>query len=374
ARLRAEEKSRAERITGALRLLESVDAGSLKEKIDASTTTWLVAGLTSGLVQRHRAPACPADFAVLATDGSHIDVDRHSSVKCSLVNIGSVFLQYGENPDASLESRASLLFGDDLVVAGPAGREELVEGALLGLRRGVEELKALARLAQGLPRARAMVALVDGSLILWGVQAFREFVADELLGNGFLAALDAMKERRLALTSYISYPRSTDVVNALRVALCPHDPVDCDRQCSEERSRACDAVAGVRDRDLFGALLEEGERSPLFLTGSPFVHKHYGEHQIHFFYLKLDEEVARLEVPNWVAADEELVGQVHALVLDQCRRGHGYPVALMEAHEKAVVTAIDRERFWELIEMSLARDRMDITGSGKQQSKRLRWA
>ncbi|MDY6916689.1 MAG: hypothetical protein SVP26_01895, partial [Chloroflexota bacterium] len=40
ARLRAEEKSRAERITGALRLLESVDAGSLKEKIDASTTTW----------------------------------------------------------------------------------------------------------------------------------------------------------------------------------------------------------------------------------------------------------------------------------------------------------------------------------------------
>lgn len=373
ARLRAEEVSRAERVERALHLLRSVDVGALKDKIDASNTTWLVARLTSGLAERHAAPPCPADFSVLATDGSHIDVDRHTSVRCSLLNIGGVCLHYGRDPDALLQSEASLFFGDELVVAGPAGREELIEGALLGVKRSVEELSALARLVRGLPRSGPVVALLDGSLILWGIQAFRDFVTEAFLVKGFLQTLDAMKERGLALASYISYPRSTDVVNALRVALCPHDPVDCDRECLEERSRACDAVAGVQDRELFGAVLEPGERSPIFLTGSTFVHRHYGEHQIHFFYLKLGEEVARLEIPNWVAESDELVDLVHALVLDQCGRGHGYPVALMEAHEKAVVTAVDRERFWELIETSLAADRLDIGSSGKRQSKRQRW-
>jgi NurA-like 5'-3' nuclease len=101
--------------------------------------------------------------------------------------------------------------------------------------------------------------------------------------------------------------------------------------------------------------------------------KYYREHEIHFFYLKLEEEVARVEMPLWVAEREELVALVHALVLDQCRRGHGYPVALMEAHEKAVVTAADREQFWELVELSFFEDGLKFESSGKRRSKRLRW-
>ena len=94
---------------------------------------------------------------------------------------------------------------------------------------------------------------------------------------------------------------------------------------------------------------------------------------MHFFYVKLDEEIARVEIPQWVADDNELVDLLHCLVLDQCRRGHGYPVALMEAHEKAVVTAADRERFRQLVELSLAEEGLGVTGSGKRKSKVSRW-
>jgi GNAT superfamily N-acetyltransferase len=83
--------------------------------------------------------------------------------------------------------------------------------------------------------------------------------------------------------------------------------------------------------------------------------------------------VARVEIPKWVAENKEVVALVHALVLDQCRRGHGYPVALMEAHEKAVVTNADRTQFWGLVELCLAEERLDIRSSGKSRSKRLRW-
>jgi GNAT superfamily N-acetyltransferase len=382
AKLKAEEKERTQRLEHALQLLQAVDIEPLKDKIAASNTTWLVAGLTSGLAQHYKAPICPPEFTVLAIDGSHIDVDRHTSIGCSLINIGSVTLHYGKEPDASLESKPSLFFGDDLVITGPAGRQEFVEGALLGVKRSVEELRALTRLAGELTSERPTLALIDGSLILLGLAArdferARSYVREELLDRGYLEALDRMRRHSkngvLALASYISFPRSTDVVNVLRVVLCPHDPADCDRHCSEGGQRECEAIAGIRDSDLFQTLLECGERSPVFISGSRFMQRHYGEHQVHFFYLKLDEEIARVEIPSWVAEDCGLVDLVHSLVLDQCRRGHGYPVALMEAHEKAVVTAADRERFWQLVELSLAQDRLDFRSSGKRKSKLLRW-
>ena len=94
---------------------------------------------------------------------------------------------------------------------------------------------------------------------------------------------------------------------------------------------------------------------------------------IYFFYLRVDDEIARVELPKWVANDESRLSLAHALVLDQCLRGHGYPVALSEAHEKAVVTGADRENFWQLVESSLVEERLPTLGSAKSQSKRTRW-
>ena len=53
--------------------------------------------------------------------------------------------------------------------------------------------------------------------------------------------------------------------------------------------------------------------------------------------------------------------------------GQGYPVALSEAHEKAVVTAADRENFWLLVEQSLWGEALTLSASAKSRSKRTRW-
>jgi NurA-like 5'-3' nuclease len=87
----------------------------------------------------------------------------------------------------------------------------------------------------------------------------------------------------------------------------------------------------------------------------------------------VDDEIARVEIPQWVAMDENLLNLVHALVLDQCRRGFGYPVALSEAHERAVVTAADRESFWQMVESSMIEEKLPSITSAKSQSKRTRW-
>ena len=382
ARLKAGSEERQRRLQHALDVLHSraSDFNDLQRKIASSRTTWLVAGLVDGLDQHYKAPPAPTEFTILATDGSHIDVDRHRSTRCYLINIGTTILHYGVQPSATLDSSPSLYFGDeDLVITptGVKGREQPIEGTLLGVKRSVDECRQLAKLASELPPSSSSLALLDGSLILWGLEAYPEFVAEALLDKGFLSYLDDMRKinnnKRLALASYISFPRSTDVVNALRVAICPHDPADCDRYCPTNEKRDCDMVAGVQDRELFLNLLSQGERSALFITQSSVVQKRYGEHQVYFFYLRLDDEIARVEIPRWVAMDDSRLSLAHCLVLDQCQRGQGYPVALSEAHEQAVVTGADRENFWQLVESSLIDEHLPSLSSAKSQSKRTRW-
>ncbi|UCG55123.1 MAG: DNA double-strand break repair nuclease NurA [Dehalococcoidia bacterium] len=362
----------------------STDLEWLKIKALTSKTSWLVAQPVERLDCHRPPPPPPDEFTIIATDGSQIDVDRHLSARCYIINIGSVVLKYGTNPDAILNSLPKLYSDErDLVIVSPdgRGREQLVEGTLLGIKRSVEECKQLATITTGVSAGASTLALMDGTLILWNLvsKEYPEFVIEELLNRGFIRYLDEMKklnkDRRVSVASYISFPRSTDVVNTLRVAICPHEIPDCDRYCAEivTGKRECDTVTGIHDRDLFSELLADGERSALFTSQSSIVEKCYGNHRIHFFYLRVDDEIARIEIPKWVEADKNLLNMTHSLILDQCRRGHGYPVALSEAHQQAVVSGADRENFQRLIEMALVEENIQLTASAKSLSKKTRW-
>jgi hypothetical protein len=377
ARLSSEGREHREHLRRVLETLGNVDPASLQQKIDASRTTWLVAGIVEDPRRRFPPIELPPDFAVTATDGSHIGVDRHRAARCFLINIGAAVLSYGASPDAFLTSYPRLYTTpEELVVTPERGREQFIEGNLLGAKRAVDECRRLADLAGEIPAELPALALVDGSLIMWGLEAFPDFVTDVMLVQGFLPCLDDIKKisdrHRLALASYISFPRSTDVVNALRVAVCPHEPADCDRFCPE-RKRDCDILATVQDREVFAALLEPGERSALFASRSKIVEKQYREHKVCFFYLRLEDEIARVEVPQWVAQDEDRLRLTHSLVLDQCRRGLGYPAVLSEAHEQAVVTSADKAEFWSLVEALMAEAKIPSPTSAKSLSKITRW-
>lgn len=353
----------------------------LKRKIAESKTLaqWPVAGLVDDLNIRVKPPAVPADYTVLATDGSHIDADRNQAARCYLINLGTVKIEYGSQPSADLDSIPKLYSNEeDLVISSPDNKlqHEIIQGNLLDARRSVEECRQLAEMSKNLPAGTTSIAMMDGSLILFGLENYPRFVTDKLLVNGFLKHLNTLKEsrseRNLVLASYISNPQSSHVVNALKVAICPHEKADCERYCSEKNGE-CEAVSDVQDRDVFFKLLSYGERSARFVNPSVIVEKYYGIHQVYFFYLRLEDEIARVEVPEWVAMKPDLMDLAHSLVFDQCSRGQGYPVALSEAHEKAVVSALDREQFWGLVEDTLTERKMPVNTSTKSRSKRTRW-
>ena len=383
-------QAQRDRLARSVRALEAAERDALNRRADESQgrTFFLPAEALEPPGARHAAQDPPTDFCVVSADGSHIDVDRHLPVRCFLINIGVCQLVYGSNANVNLFQKPSLAATEDeLFLAAPDSRidSQPIEGALLGIKRTVEELEALARWAQELPPGLPTLALVDGSLILSEILMeagrYKDFVRRALLDDGYLSAMDKLREaaksRKLALAGYVSLPGRREVANALRLALCDFDPVgDCNRHCKMETpgQRHCDDVHGFTDRDLFSQVLGPGERSALFGTRSSVVRDFYEPrgHGIRFFYVNVGEEIGRVEMPAWVAEEPELLALTHALVVDQCRRGQGYPVAIQEAHEQAVISGADREEFRRMVELMLEGRHLPVYTSEKQRSKRLR--
>ncbi len=361
----------------------SLNIDDLKNKIESGKTSWMPAEPVEKLSSKYCPEPPPNDFCVIAADGSQIDVDRHHSARYYLINIGSVYLQYGDNADAQLESIPRLYFDKtDLVMMSPDGsnREVPVEGNLLGIKRDIEEFKHLTEAAASLKKEIPALLLADGTLIRWNLMSkdIPEFVVNEFLEKGFLKCFDDIRKlnesKNIALASYISFPRSSDVVGTIRIAICPYETVNCDR-CRREHPNGdypCNAVDGIQDKDLFLTLLDNNERSAVYISRSS-IQERYGIHRIYFYYVKIEDEIARIEIPEWIARNDTLLNLTHTLILDQCRRGQGYPVALSEAHEQAVVTAADRENLQTLVEASLSEKNIEINTSAKSFSKRTRW-
>ena len=383
-RLVAGREAQVRAIATAATLAASADSELIEQRRAVGRSTWLVAGLDGAIAKAVPAPPLPFDHAVVAVDGSHIDVDRNLPLGCYVINTGYVSLRYGELPGADLWNEPTVALADDdlSILDSDSLREQPIEGPVLGMLRAVMEVEALPGLVRAAPEGLPVLALLDGSLILWGLTggAYPDFVRDHLLGSRLLPALDELRDlaerRTLAVASHVSLPRSTDVVNALRISAdaCRWDVVNCDGNCGGVRrgERNCDILAGVTDADLFDALLRPGDRSSTFRTASSVVEQHYAGHQVCFFYVHLGEEIARIELPEW-SAQGEAIDLVHAGIVAQAAKGHGYPLALQEAHEQAVINGADRQYFAQLIEETLADERLPSRTSQKLRSKRTRF-
>ena len=322
----------------------------------------------------------PANFTVLSVDGSCIDVDRHISMPMALMNIGGSILQYGISPDATLFSGPTLLSGSDLLLRDSnTGLVEPLEGNLLEIYMAVEEVTVLADEMLRLKSSEPILAIIDGSLTLWGIDksTYPQFVRNLLFNEKYLKALDrihdASGDNPMSVAAYISFPRNKDVINALRLSFCPFDIANCQQHCSKlsPGQRECDSVHNLFDRDIFITTLNPKERSELFRSESPLM-ANYGSNRVYFYYLHTGEEIARIEVPEWVAKNSELLESSHSIILDQCDKGLGFPVSIAEAHEQAVLKTTDRQYFEKLIQETMNIHAMEFNSSEKSRSKRIR--
>ena len=157
----------------------AIDLDALKKKIKAGKTTWLVADIVEGLNKRYPLPPTPPDFTVIATDGSHIDVDRHHSTRCYLINIGSVAItlrQPARTPRFPALPAFTPTIKTWLSPPRAAGASSPWKGLSWASSAPSRNAAAWPTLPPVSRRKTAPLALLDGTLILWGLEAYPEFV------------------------------------------------------------------------------------------------------------------------------------------------------------------------------------------------------
>ena len=329
-----------------------------------SKPSWLVADCHGAPGVVHPLPAAaPAQYTALATDGSQIPLDRHAVALCYLLNVGEIALHYGSGERPRLTTQATLHYKDDEVYQ-EGGEGVPLSDKIIANNRLLAESAALAALIAE-NKDRNALALVDDPLILWTPQGESEAEQKRVIDN-FCEMLKTARQCDTPVAGYLSRPGGKDVVGALRLTLCPEG-------CPHDRKSPCAALAALTDAQVFAALLPDpGDRSPVFGSASRVLSLYPPDQQIAFFYLHAGSEIARVEIPQWVADDDRLLARTHILCYDQACKGQGYPVALSEAHERAVVRAPERDCFFRLVESAFVRESVPALTTRKALAKRTR--
>ena len=298
---------------------------------------------------------------LLAADGSQILPDRHVAVQYSLVNVGAIALEPGSGRAPETFTDTSLFFDDELYTD-----TGMLTGEAIEQRRDIAERRKLLELAPDY--SAPVLALTDGPVELWGAKngAEGDYRRNLEIHKSILSQLQA---QNVTVAGYVDKPGADLVVRTLEIAALT------DEQMKDLRRQH--PLRGVTDRWLFG-FLPAGSRSAVFGLQSSSRLYYTGDLALHFFYLNVGDaghpSLVRVEIPGWVADDEEKLGLLHTALLQQCRimGAKPYPYILHRAHEIAVVKFEEKEQVEALLELELRKSGVEVEeGSAKQSAKDL---
>jgi NurA domain len=312
----------------------------------------------------------PKAHTVIATDGSQIAPSHHEIAYCYLLNIGRIILHYGQSKLPLLDSLPEVFYRpEDLYVSRQWGvRTE----EWMGYCRTSAESTVLAELAESFASATdaPIIAMTDGSLLHWFLEPLPGEARDRIL-QPILESWAQLRAMRVPIVGYISASRSGEATNFLRLHTCPYIAPDCATHCADLPNKApCQVLDPLRDAGIWGRLLAPGERSPLWRSSAKIQDFYGDDYAIHFCYVNVGAEVARVEVPAWVALDAEVLAMTLSLVVAQVQKGYGYPVALAEAHNQAVVRGGDRTRFFALLEREMVKAGLRNVGTSYKEARK----
>ncbi|MEH2108563.1 DNA double-strand break repair nuclease NurA [Nostoc sp.] len=313
-------------------------------------------------------PVPPKIHTVIATDGSQIAPNHHEIAYCYLLNIGRVVLHYGQNRHPLLDSLPEVFYRpEDLYMSRQWGiRTE----EWMSFRRTASEATVLAELAcDAAQKETPALAMVDGSLIYWFLEQLPMDARDRILPP-ILEAWQQMRDAQIPLMGYLSASRSIETMNFLRLLACPHPVPDCKSHCPNQLEKVpCKIFEQLRDTSVWATRLKPGQRSTLWRSNSPILEL-YGDQTIYFCYVHVGTEIARIEVPAWVAENGTMLDQALGLMLAQVQKGYGYPVAIAEAHNQAVVKGGDRARFFALLEQQMIKAGLKNVGTSYKEARK----
>lgn len=303
-------------------------------------------------------PPLPPQMTLLAADGSQVIPNRQRQVEFCVINVGAVTMRIGSGQPPTITVQSTLLDPNEMYTA-----DGMITEGTVALRRDLEERRELVQLAQQAPAP--VVSLTDGPLEL-----FREPKPSSEYDRDFQKYMEVLKELAqtgAATAGYVDRPRGDLAVRLLELTILhAHGELD---QAGKLRP-----LLGLTDAGLFRETLKEpGTRSAVFAIQSISAQQFAGDLALHFFYLNVGRpetpNLARVEIPAWVAGNPSLLNAVHASLVAQCQIlvNKPFPYIIHRAHEEAVISYEDSNRLEEMIVLELRRQGVTVEGISSKQ-------
>jgi hypothetical protein len=315
-------------------------------------------------------PEAPPERAtIIATDGSQIVPDRHAPFLYYLINIGAITYYHGSGHPPDVAAFPKLSF------PGDSDSEEddvfLVSNSLVSMRRDELEISVLADLVKGIKDKHGpALGILDQRLLYWPI-GNSSGVDGQRIVFEWQKSMGEINNAGGWLAGFIDRPGKRSVLAMLHTL----DLENSGRKLKDLYPFASDIYGGLSDSDLFDKLLTPEERSVIFIDISQHNKKFTNrdpDNEICFFYLKTGSEegqLARVDVPMWVARDKRALNAVHALLVDQCRIIGNYPYVITRADEIAVVGRRDQDELENRIHLRMEEQGIHLSITSKQQSK-----
>ena len=318
----------------------------------------------------------------IASDGSQINPSAHEFTSAFLINIGMVAIPYYKSSVQVLIGSEPTIYSSSEEINLSNTAERILEEDLVSYERTLKEIESLVQIAENYRQNNIpMIALVDGTLIHWHIEKFSGVYIEQFIKR-FSDAISKLKSMNVVVACFLSNSRANDLINMLKVFKCPYETVNCKKYCANisYRDLPCNPTSNyksVLDRRIIEKYFSEvnpetGTRTILFRSNSKILNCYPDDLKIYFFYINTGREIARVEIPAYIAKDKTLLDLLHNAISLQCKVGFGYPVTLSEAHLAAVVTKNDREIFYNLLkEQVLTKKQNKIKLSYKELKKRI---
>lgn len=289
------------------------------------------------LTAQYAPGAVPIPATLVGTDGSQIQPDLKQGMWWGLTNSAAVTIHlYPEMTEPPVIRTETELFLENkrFTAQGMIITPESVD-----LYRDLRERELLAETVAAIRSQGFRLGLLDGQLELWGSRdpALRGQYLDSL--EQCVQAFEQMQRQGAAYVGYVDGTNSELLVRLLEIVLTPENRLHRVRQ---ERP-----LLGLTDGDILGLLLQPGHRSAVFELRTRARGAFSGDLAIFLFFLNVgvpdEPHIVRVEIPGYVAACKEWIGQIHAAILHQCQviPDVRYPYILERAHEEARVDRQD---------------------------------
>jgi len=297
----------------------------LNELFNNSELSWL-----DTIDTTHQLEGWEKPYNILGIDGSQIYPDRHYGINCFLLNIGFAEFNYNDHSRVILKSIPSLYLEHDI-------EYEATQENINFLRTELEFSQGLER-CKVRQNADPFVFVFDGPLYFGYLNNKPEKIKKHFLSS-YISLLNSFYINKIPIIGFLSAPRNKEIINVIKMGL-SKKIIDIGLNTENIDFKF------ISDSDFIALFLKPFSRTILFSLSSDLA-LNYPEHlRPMFCYINCAAEIVRIEFPYWLTKDPNFEHYLNILI-DQCKKGNGYPIALSEAHEQAVVKSSDRNFFYE---------------------------